>query len=266
VTVLTKTLRFDDDVLDVLRVMRIERQGGGYLGYLEGQLDRDLYARTNKALEVLGGKWSRKAKGHTFTADPREALSDMLDSGEAMIIKDGWFPTPRAVVERMLELVPVGSDDTILEPSAGEGHICDVVCANCGLDPAEWFFCIERDRRRARVLAEKRYRVECGDFLSYSPCPRFTRVYMNPPFEAGQDIDHVRHAYGFLRPGGALVAVMSEGPFFRGDKKATAFREWLASVGGKSHPLPADSFKESGTGVNARLAVIRKQGGSDEPS
>jgi len=104
---LTKTLRFDDDVLDVLKGLRVERENGGYIGYLEGQLDRDLYVRTNKALEVLGGKWNRKAKGHTFAADPRDALADMLDSGEATVVKDGWFPTPRAVVERMLDLVPV---------------------------------------------------------------------------------------------------------------------------------------------------------------
>jgi len=255
---LTKTLRFDDDVLDVLKGLRVERENGGYIGYLEGQLDRDLYVRTNKALEVLGGKWNRKAKGHTFAADPRDALADMLDSGEATVVKDGWFPTPRAVVERMLDLVPVDPGGMILEPSAGEGHICDVVCADYWLDPAEWFFCIERDRRRARVLAEKGYRVECGDFLSYSPPPHFSRIYMNPPFEAGQDIDHVRHAYDFLKPGGALVAVMSESPFFRGDKRATAFREWLAEVGGQSHPLPPDSFKESGTGVNTRLVVIHR--------
>ncbi len=258
---LTKTLRFDDDVLNVLEGLRVERQNGGYIGYLEGQLDRDLYVRTNKALEVLGGKWNRKARGHLFTADPREALADMLDSGEATVVKDGWFPTPCAVVERMLDLVPWEPRGMILEPSAGEGHICDVLCMDYGLDPAEWFFCFERDRRRARVLAEKRYRVECGDFLSYSPSPCFWRVYMNPPLEAGQDIDHVRHAYAFLKPGGALVAVMSEGPFFRGDKKATAFREWLDVTGGASYPLPQDSFRGSGTGVNTRLVVMHRREG-----
>jgi hypothetical protein len=263
--VLTKTLRFDDDVLDVLRGLRVEQENGGFVGYMEGQLDRDLYTRTNKALEALGGKWNRKARGHTFAADPREALADMLDSGEATVVKDGWFPTPRAVVERMLELVPVGPEDVILEPSAGEGHIAKVIWELPGIAP--WHvMCIERDAVRAETCWRKALYTECGDFLAYPPDPFFTRVYMNPPFESGQDIDHVRHAYDFLAPGGALVAVMSEGPFYRGDKKATAFREWLTDVGGESHPLPADSFKESGTGVNTRLVVIHKRGGSNEPS
>jgi hypothetical protein len=52
---------------------------------------------------------------------------------------------------------------------------------------------------------------------------------MNPPFEKGQDIEHVRHAYDQLKPGGRVVAIMSEGPFFRSDKKATEFRDWLES-------------------------------------
>ena len=254
---LTKTLRFDDDVLGVLKGLRVERENGGYIGYLEGQLDRDLYVRTNKALEVLGGKWNRKAKGHTFAADPRDALADMLDSGEATVVKDGWFPTPRAVVERMLDLVPVDPGGAILEPSAGEGHIADVLREQPGVAPWD-VYCIERDEGRAAVLARKGLYTVCADFLIHAPDPYFARVYMNPPFEAGQDIDHVRHAYDFLKTGGALVAVMSEGPFFRGDKRATAFREWLAEVGGQSHPLPPDSFKESGTGINTRLVVIHR--------
>lgn len=86
----------------------------------------------------------------------------------------------------------------------------------------------------------------------------YNRIYMNPPFEEGQDIDHVQHAYKILAPGGQMVAVMSEGPFFRGDRKATEFREWLEGVGGYSEQLPEGSFKESGTGVNTRLVVIMK--------
>ena len=84
---------------------------------------------------------------------------------------------------------------------------------------------------------------------------------MNPPFEQGQDIEHVRHAFDWLATGGHLVAVMSNGSFFREDKKATAFRDWLAYVRGESYPLPEDSFKESGTGVRTRLAVIAKREG-----
>jgi 16S rRNA G1207 methylase RsmC len=55
----------------------------------------------------------------------------------------------------------------------------------------------------------------------------YDRIVMNPPFENGQDIAHVEHAYELLSPGGRLVTVMSEGPFFRQDKNAASFRNWL---------------------------------------
>ena len=82
---------------------------------------------------------------------------------------------------------------------------------------------------------------------------------MNPPFENLQDIDHVLHAFKFLKPGGRLVAVMSPGPFFRKDRKCQDFREWFDSLGGEAVDLPEGSFKESGSGINTKLVVIDKE-------
>jgi hypothetical protein len=98
------------------------------------------------------------------------------------------------------------------------------------------------------------------DFNGYPDCSDwhgFNCIYMNPPFELGQDIDHVMKAYTLLADVSCLVAIMCEGPFYREDKKAIAFREWLDKVGG-SEKLPEGSFKESGTMVSTRLVVIRK--------
>ncbi|MCC6228724.1 MAG: hypothetical protein IT432_05800, partial [Phycisphaerales bacterium] len=58
------------------------------------------------------------------------------------------------------------------------------------------------------------------------------------------------------------VAIMSEGPFFGQDKKASGFRDWLDTVG-TSEQLPEGSFQtdKSGlptTGVNSRVVVIDK--------
>jgi GNAT superfamily N-acetyltransferase len=85
-------------------------------------------------------------------------------------------------------------------------------------------------------------------------------VLMNPPFEDGQDMEHVQHAYDFLKPGGKLVAIMSESPFFSSTKKAQAFRDWLEAQGGTSEKLPEGSFKSAfrSTGVNTRMVVIEK--------
>src|SRR3546814_4046174 len=51
--------------------------------------------------------------------------------------------------------------------------------------------------------------VRQADFLTLPPSPIYDRIVMNPPFDRGRDCDHVRHAFGFLKPGGILVAVMS---------------------------------------------------------
>ena len=89
---LTKTLKFDQEVLNVLRAMRWENDGT--LGIISGgQLDRKLYERLNKALEAMGGKWNRKAGGHVFDADPRPAVEGLLDNGTLAVEKDGFFET-----------------------------------------------------------------------------------------------------------------------------------------------------------------------------
>jgi 2'-5' RNA ligase len=90
----------------------------------------------------------------------------------------------------------------------------------------------------------------------------YDRIVMNPPFERGQDMDHVRHAFDLLKPGGRMVAIMSEGSFSRSDRKATEFRDWLEAQGGENEKLPAGSFTgkdaQRQTGVSTRLVTLDK--------
>ena len=164
----------------------------------------------------------------------------------------GFFPTPPAVIEMMLAEASIEEGDTVLEPSAGTGNIAEAA-KNAGAKVVA----LEVNSTLAEILEEKGFDVAGRDFLDHDE--KYDHVLMNPPFEKGQDIDHVRHAYELLNPGGRIVAIMSEGPFFRGDKKATDFRGWLSDVGW-SEKLPDGSFKNtkevSQTGVNARLVVI----------
>jgi hypothetical protein len=86
---------------------------------------------------------------------------------------------------------------------------------------------------------------------------------MNPPFENGTDIDHVRHAYDQLDAGGKLVAIMSEGPFFRSDSKAQEFRGWFDDLAGEAEQLPEDAFNGSDafrkTGVRTQIVRLSKK-------
>lgn len=167
---------------------------------------------------------------------------------------EGYFPTPPKVVGMMVEAANLQSTDEVLEPSAGQGHIADLIKGLAAkIDVAEW------NNANAEILKLKGYNIVGEDALKIEG--QYDKVIMNPPFENGQDIDHVRYAYdNNLKPGGRIVAIMSEGPFYRNDKKATAFREWLDSVEGTSEKLPEGSFKESdrSTGVNTRLVIIDK--------
>lgn len=268
---LTKTLKFDKDVLEVLRFMAWEQDGT--VGKITEQLERKLYERVNKALDAMGGKWNRKAGGHVFQSDPRRQVDGLLESGSLTVERDGFFETARAVITRMLELVPLPRYSVIvLEPEAGRGAILQVLLDHPN---AKWsmFHACEKNPERHKYLRENFFGVRMvgTDFLEYT-LPRYTdgdvmlyyqRIYMNPPFEEGQDIDHVRHAYSLLQPGrvgdpAALVSVMSEHAFFANDRKSVEFREWLEAVGGYSEQLPPGSFKESGTGVNARLVRIKR--------
>jgi hypothetical protein len=260
---LTKTLVFDQTVIDVLK--RMTWSEDGTKGTINGQLERKLYEAVNKALAAMGGKWSRQDGGHVFDTDPRPRVEGLLETGNITVERDGFFETPEAVVKRMLELVPLpGYSGIILEPSAGNGAILRVLLKEPN-SRWQYFYAIEKNFDRCANLRRdypdiKKVNVIGGDFLEYYPTNTFDRIYMNPPFEEGQEIDHVMYAESLLATDrdSALISVMSEGPFFRGDKKATAFREWFESVGGDSEALPDGAFKESGTGVKTRLIVIRK--------
>ncbi len=255
---LTKTLHFDEDVLNVLRQM--DWQNDGRLGILTGPLlERKLYEKVNKALETIGGKWIRKQGGHVFACDPRPQVEGLLESGALQVERDGFFETPDAVIDRMLNYVDLQPGDLVLEPSAGMGAIAKRLCVIVG---QRGVICVEKNAKRAAALREMGFETYCCDFLDFEERADlvYRAVVMNPPFEEFQEIDHVQHAYELLTDGSQLVSIMSESPFFRKDKKAAAFRKWLDRVGGVSEELPDDSFAASGTGVQARIVAITKKG------
>ena len=185
-----------------------------------------------------------------------EQMREQLKGGVQVVAAPQLFPTPPQLVERMIDEAEIESSHQILEPSAGTGRILDGI--NCGDVVA-----IEYDSQLASALVKSypEINIYCSDFTCCSPnyLGKFDRVIMNPPFKGGQDVEHVLHAYEFLKDGGRLVAIMCEGPFFRSDKKSKSFREFLDSVNGYSEKLPQDTFKSSGTMVNTRLVIINKE-------
>ncbi|WP_313495401.1 methyltransferase [Pseudoxanthomonas mexicana] len=214
---------------------------------LVGQLDRKDYVAANEVIEAAGGKWNRKAKAHVFDGDAADAMEQVLLTGEVTIPQDfGYFPTPPAVVARLVELAQVAQGQRLLEPSAGKGNIATAFKDIATVDAFELLEANVSDLASLGWLNS----VERADFLTIEPRQDYDRVVMNPPFEKRADIKHVMHAAKFLKPGGRLVAVMSSGVVFRDDRLATEFRQFVTQHSGKIEELPPESFKSSGTSVN----------------
>ena len=257
---ITKTKRFTDEVLGELGRLEITPlETGRFLGCLPEQLERKLYLEVNDALEALGGRWERRKKGHIFDHDPGVEIRQLCQNGALQIDDYGFYPTPEGVIARMLEISLTDLVDmalnrqTILEPSAGEGAIVDYLI-KAGAE-IHMINCIELHPGRKKILDEKGYCVnKPDDFLCHRPVPVFFRVFMNPPFEKSQDIDHVLHAYQFLRSGGILVSVMAAGVTFRKEQKYASFRNWLKGKG-ELEALPPETFKD----ISAVLCCIRKK-------
>lgn len=176
----------------------------------------------------------------------------------------GFFPTPPAVVDQMIEAAGLEEGQRTLEPSAGKGDLADAVVQIVGTQNLDLY---EVSGQLRRLLEAKGYGNILGNFLAEYEAERgpYDRILMNPPFEKTEAIEHIRHAYDqALAPGGRLVALGPEGLFFRQTKVDQAFREWLDSVGAQVTELPERAF-ESGfrpTGVRARMIVIDKPSGA----
>jgi hypothetical protein len=195
-------------------------------------------------------------KAHTKPNPIKEMERDLIGRNIP-----GYFPTPRPLVERMLELAQIEAETKVLEPSAGKGNIADMIRQEY---PGCYLSVIEINLSLREILVAKGHELVESNFLQHQE--KYSYIIMNPPFDDEQE--HVRHAYNLLYPEGRLVSIMSEGTFFRSDKKATEFRDWFESVNGYEEKLPSGSFLDSerSTGVSARIVVIDKPSSSIYPT
>jgi hypothetical protein len=249
---------------------------------------------TRRLLCALADAWSRGGAGvpdclrevatktgadsalHGYNTAPevKAAAAAMLEpvSNEALTAREiadaereligaripGFFVTPAPLAKMLVGIAGIRAGvDRVLEPSAGSGNIAEAICAaGAGVT------CVEIQPRLCNILKLRGFDdVQNCDFMQFVPVrDYYSRVVMNPPFEHGQDCEHVRRAYDRLDTGGVLVSVMCEGPFFRSDRKSQEFIQWCLEVGAYAEPLPAGSFDGTitPTKVNTRMVVIEK--------
>ena len=110
-----------------------------------------------------------------------------------------------------------------------------------------------------QLPARSQLLTTAGGFLDLAPRAEYDLVTMNPPFAKDQDIDHVMHAWEFVRPGGRLVSIMPAGWSMRGGgrlKKRRAFNAF--AEGGELIDLGHDAFKSSGANVHTVMLKLVK--------
>ncbi|MBA2846502.1 antirestriction protein ArdC/predicted RNA methylase [Methanococcus maripaludis] len=164
----------------------------------------------------------------------------------------GFFPTPEEIIKDMIDYAEIKENDSILEPSAGKGDIAQLIKEETGIKAD----CIEINPNLQNILNKKGFETVESNFLEFNG--KYDKIIMNPPFEKGQDVEHVKHAYSLLKEGGKLVSIMSNAITFRTDKKYADFREWVSNIGGYIEELPENAFKKAfnSTGVRTCLVVL----------
>lgn len=168
----------------------------------------------------------------------------------------GFFPTPKPPIEKMLGMVKVKDTDSICEPEAGLGHIAESIREKY---PQNELSCIEFNYQLAEVLEKKGFSTEHENFLKTTH--KYDVIFMNPPFEKHQDIDHVNHAFSLLKPGGRLVAIMAGNKHRNGSQSIINDFMDFVDEHGYLDENETGSFKSAfnPTGVNTVMVYLEKE-------
>ena len=143
-----------------------------------------------------------------------------------------------------------------MEPNAGGGALAMAAAEIVGKDNMT---CYELMPQNVKKLQAMGFALEGPqDFLSVEAMPSFDFVIMNPPFSGGRDVAHIRHAMGFVKAGGKLVAIASTQWRDHDTRPAQSFREYLASLNADIQDIAPGAFREAGTDVATTLITITK--------
>jgi len=196
----------------------------------------------------------------------KQELQSKID--KLRLVKEpGFFPTPKTLANRMVEMADIQSDDICLEPSAGIGTLADLMSEKIkqkGENQGQ-LHCIEQKISMADICKMKGHVTTQTDFMEWTPdelIGQFDKIVMNPPFEKQQDVKHICRAFEMLAPGGRLVALCSGNVLNRSRANVAHELQSLVNEYGTHNEQidgafkGADSFKQ--TGVSVLLIVLEK--------
>lgn len=215
-------------------------------------------ARDGSAPPALPAKRDRSVMVSEYAA-PKRSLVPQADIAAMKAAAKGvaavkvvavaqLFPTPKAIADKMIDEAAIEPGMCVLEPSAGNGNLVRAVLDTVDTEVLAYEINQGLCAQLERTFPDYKLQVRCRDFLEVTDfAGQYPRVVMNPPFENGADIKHIRHAMTFLAPGGRLVALCAAG------SRQKAFADEL---GASWEQLPAGSFADQGTNVNVAMIVV----------
>jgi hypothetical protein len=265
---------------EVLVVLREEIEIHDTTLKITRELERSCYERVNEVLMRCGGKYSTRKRVHEFPYDPTILIQAVIESGQMPPKNplDFFYSTP-PVLELIKEKLTWSASQgnilyllyrqeeydrpfRILEPSAGIGHIAELLRT---LFPRAVLHCCECDPFRRSILCAKGFDlVDEPDFLSYQPEEPYDLVVMNSPFSIGKEQDtyvkHIRHAFDLLHDAeeSELLAVAPAGFTFNEKNPFDEFYTFVLTHGALEE-IPNDAFKEAGTMIRTMLLWLGKK-------
>jgi 16S rRNA G1207 methylase RsmC len=184
-------------------------------------------------------------------AAPYDALKAALKVGVQVVTAPQLFPTSPVLAVRMVKLAGIEPKDRVLEPNAGTGNLLRAIV---DAEPAARIYAVEINRALCDAIPPgflQDGETLCQDFLTCTveQLGRFDKILMNPPFDHGADVAHIKHALSFLERDGVLVALCANGPRQQAELRplATTWEE-----------LPEGTFADQGTAVRVVLMTVRR--------
>lgn len=170
------------------------------------QKDRDTRAQAADVLRSIGGE--ETSPGYfQFSYCPVSVIAEILLSGVVPAQRSHQFyATPEVIGKAVADQAEIQNDDSILEPSAGQGDLA------AHFAKAQTT-CVELSRLHCAILKAKGYQTEQADFLVWAEAKAragatWSKLVMNPPFADRRAELHVTAASKLVAPAGRLVAVL----------------------------------------------------------
>ena len=109
-----------NEVLAVLKESRCEENRL----HLPRQLPRDLYLKTAKIIELLGGTWNRSLAAHVFEDDCAERVDEAVIAGKVTDFKKlyQFYETPPDLARRMVAMADVRDATGCWNPVLAKGQ------------------------------------------------------------------------------------------------------------------------------------------------